>query len=91
MTAETIETTGVVKGNTIVLEDDVPLPEGARVALTVALEERSAEERREELYARLEAQGLISVPKTPPERIRETTPIEVKGKPLSEIIIEERR
>jgi len=59
-----IVTTGVVKGNTIVLEGEVPLPDGARVRVTVAVEEKSLEERRLELYKRLEAAGLITVPKT---------------------------
>lgn len=86
-----IVTTGVVKGNTIVLEGEVPLPDGARVTVTVAVEEKSLEERRLELYKRLEAAGLITVPKTPPERIRRNKPMNVKGKPLSQVILEERR
>jgi len=86
-----IVTTGVVKGNTIVLEGEVPLPDGARVTVTVAVEEKSLEERRLELYKRLEAEGLITVPKTPPERIRRNKPMNVKGKPLSQVILEERR
>ncbi|MBM4049037.1 MAG: hypothetical protein FJ279_28390 [Planctomycetes bacterium] len=91
MATDTIVTTGVVRGNTIVLDNGPSLRDGTRVTVTVTKEEKSPEERRRELYERLEAEGVITVPKTPPEQIREYKPIKVKGKPLSQIIIEERR
>lgn len=91
MAGERIVTTGVVKGNTIVLEGNVPFPDSARVLVTVAVEEDSLEERERAFYARLEAEGVITIPQTPPERIRRNKPIAVKGKPLSQVIIEERR
>jgi hypothetical protein len=49
------------------------------------------EEREREFYERLEAEGLLTVPQTPLGQVRQNKPLEVKGKPLSEIIIEERR
>ena len=82
---------GIVKGNAVVLEEGVSLPDGTRVTVTVASEEKNFKKRRLELYERLESGGLITVPKIPPEQIRRNKRIEVKGKPLSQIIIEDRR
>jgi hypothetical protein len=91
MAAEEIIATGVVKGNKIVLEDDRSLPDGARVRVSVIAEKMDLEEREREFYERLEAEGLLTVPQTPLGQVRQNKPLEVKGKPLSEIIIEERR
>lgn len=55
--------------------------------------EKSLDEKRDELYRNLEAEGTLRVPanygKTPASRDFE--PVTIKGKPLSETIIEERR
>lgn len=91
MAAEEITATGVVKGNLIVLEGDCPLPDGARVRVSVIEGRTDLEEREQAFYERLEAEGLLTVPKTPLEQVRQNKPMEVQGKPLSEIIIEERR
>jgi hypothetical protein len=91
MATETIVITGVIKGNTVVLDEAAPLSDGVRVTVTMTMTEKSLEEREREFYERLEAEGLITVPKTPPEQIRRNKPIDVKGKPLSQVIIEERR
>ncbi len=90
MATEKIVTTGVVKGNTIVLDEPAPLSEGAWV--TVTMEEMGEEEKERIFVERLAARGImVTIPKTPPEQIRRNKPIDVKGKPLSQVIIEERR
>ena len=91
MPTETLITTGTVKGNTILLEDHTSFPDGARVLVTVAAEGEDLAERERDFYERLEAQGLITIPDTPPEQVRRNEPITVTGKPLSQIIIEDRR
>ncbi|MEJ7613043.1 MAG: hypothetical protein SQA66_05320 [Candidatus Fervidibacter sacchari] len=80
----------VVQGKTLVLEEELPLPDGTTVTVTVIPQDLE-EQRRQALYAQLEAKGLIKVPKTLPDKITHNPPIAVTGKPLSQIIIEERR
>lgn len=55
--------------------------------------EKSSEEKRAELYLRLETEGSLRVPSNygKPSVPRDFEPVPIKGKPLSETIIEERR
>ncbi len=80
----------IVKGNTLVLFESLPLPEGTTVTVTVVTD-RTLEEHEKAFYEQLEAEGLIKIPKTPPEQIPHSPPIQIPGKPLSQIIIEERK
>jgi hypothetical protein len=80
----------VVQGKTLVLDEALPLPDGTTVTVAV-IPQDVEEQRRRELYAQLEAEGLIRVPKTSPDKIPHNPPIAIPGKPLSQIIIEERR
>ena len=91
MPTEKLVTTGTVKGNTILLEDSTAFPDGARVIVTVDAEGEDLAERERDFYERLEAQGIVTVPETPPEQIRRNEPIAVAGKRLSQIIIGDRR
>ena len=91
MATETMVANGVVRGRTVVLDDDAALPEGSRVVVGVAPAEASEAEKRERLYRRLEAEGTATIPRTPPAQIRNSRPINVRGKPLSQMIIEDRR
>lgn len=88
MALEKIVATGVIRGHAIILDDSVPLPEGSRVILTVTLRESLQEQS---FYAQLEADGLISLPCLAPEEVYQFEPLSVRGKPLSQMIIEERR
>jgi hypothetical protein len=66
---------------------------GATIAETVAqvLEEADAA-RNKAFWERLEAEGLVAKRKpAPPADTEPFQPIQVQGKPLSEVIIEERR
>ncbi|MBC7227510.1 MAG: hypothetical protein H5T61_09785 [Thermoflexales bacterium] len=88
MALERIVTTGIIQGNTIVLDQKVPLPEGSPVILTVTPRES---DRELMFYAQLETEGLVSLPRPVPEEIYPPEPLVVSGKPLSQIIVEERR
>jgi hypothetical protein len=85
---------GRVKDGVIVLPPDVSLADGTtvevRVAETPPTDERAAGEAAKR---RLLALGLLTEIKEPPSDpdARRRTPIEVKGQPLSEMIVEERR
>jgi hypothetical protein len=87
---------GTVRGNVVVLDEEVQLEDGTPVEVRVAEQNHEADDTLdpEERAQRLMVQrGLLSEVKRPsrveiPDRI---SPIEVPGKPLSEIIIEERR
>ena len=87
---------GVVKDSVVVLPKDVQLPEGATVEVCLAAPSSQAAEQEdlEELYKqRLLEVGLILEIRRPSRKplSGDRTPITVQGKPLSEIIIEERR
>lgn len=88
MALERIVATGVIRGHTIILDDSVPIPEGSRVILTVALRESLQEQS---FYAQLETEGLVSLPCPAPEEFYQPEPLSIQGKPLSQMIIEERR
>lgn len=86
---------GVVRGNVVVLPESVDLPDGSAVEVRVLTTdyERVDDEAETRFKQRLVELGLLTTIRTPapipPEADR--TPIQVRGKPLSEIIIEERR
>ncbi len=85
---------GMVKGNSIILLGDAQLAEASIVEIRLPELDQVPEEVREEAYLQyLLATGRISaIPKRGSCSSGEDfEPIEVKGKPLSEIIIEERR
>ena len=85
---------GVVKSNVVVLPDNVALADGTKVEVRVPddVVQEEDERRRETLFKQeLLKAGLLAEIKTPmhsPE-LSERTLIEVRGKPLSETIIEE--
>ncbi len=81
-----------------ILEEVKTLPRGEQIQLRAALDERLGEQEsltvQQEVERRLFEDGLLNEIKprvTDPTRHRAWKPIEVKGKPLSELIIEERR
>ncbi len=85
---------GMVKGNSIILLGDAQLAEGSIVEIRLPELDQVPEEVREGAFLQyLLATGRISaIPKRGSRSRREEfEPIEVKGKPLSEIIIEERQ
>jgi len=78
----------VVQGKTLVLDEELPLPDGTTVTVTVIPQGEISEQ---EFYSQLAAEGLISMPQPSPEGIRHSPPRKLPGKPISQIIIEERR
>lgn len=92
---------GVVKGNTVVLPEDVDLAEGQYVEVRVispgshAGDGEGVEQidREEEFLRHLVEVGRLAEIKRPgsTEPPGDRSPIEVAGKPLSETILEERR
>lgn len=85
---------GMARGKTVVLPEGVELPEGQRVEVRLLddddTEEPGAQERFERLL--LESGLVLEIrrPGTVPPG-EDWVPIQIAGKPLSEIIIEERR
>ena len=82
---------GIVKDRVVLLPEDVHLDEGLRVEVRIP---EAGEEAPEALYKRrLMEVGLLGEIRRPsgPGADRDRTPIKVKGKPLSEQIMEERR
>lgn len=87
---------GVVKGNVVVLPDDVQLVDGLPVEVHVAqqsLEQPARDERETAFLEHLVDIGLLEEVKVRDriEAEQERDLIHVKGKPLSETIIDERR
>lgn len=86
---------GVVKGNAVLLPESVSLPDGTEVEIRVSdVSDPADEQQREELFKQeLLKAGLISEIKRPTHRPEsgERKLIQVRGQPLSEMIIEERR
>lgn len=85
---------GVVKDKVVVLPESVRLAEGTEVEVRPLSESESSEELAERAFEqRLLEKGLLTEIKRPsrtePEGDR--TPVKVKGKPTSQMIIEERR
>lgn len=82
---------GIVKDQVVLLPKDVHLDEGLRVEVRIR---ETGQESPEELFKkRLVEAGLLEEIRKPSRPLAEQdrTPIQVKGKPLSEQIMEERR
>jgi hypothetical protein len=82
---------GIVKDRVVLLPDDVHLDEGLRVEIRIR---EAGQESPEELFKkRLVEVGLLEAIRKPswPLADQDRTPIQVKGKPLSEQIMEDRR
>lgn len=88
---------GVVRGNTIVLEEPADLPEGTKVEVRpvpVTLTPEEEREREKAFLRRLLEIGMISrIPSRAPDPPwLDRTPIEIlDGPPVSQTIIDERR
>jgi predicted DNA-binding antitoxin AbrB/MazE fold protein len=82
---------GIVKDRVVLLPENVHLDEGQRVEIRIR---KAGQESPEELFRkRLVEVGLLEEIRKPSRLLadRDRTPIQVKGKPLSEEIMEERR
>jgi hypothetical protein len=87
---------GVVREGKVVLPDDIALPDGTPVEIreiTPPPPGRDEADRLDRLEQALRASGLVREFKRPPypAETGDRTPIRVEGKPLSEMIIEDRR
>jgi hypothetical protein len=87
---------GVVKDRVVVLLDGEDLPDGSTVEVRVIASGADDAPRvrvPDEVKAEMLAHGLVLEFKDPPmvEPRGNRTPIQVTGKPLSEMIIEDRR
>jgi hypothetical protein len=91
---------GIVKGNVVLLPEEVHLQDGTKVEVTVVPANIQGHRSPESLEAAEEAfkqhlleAGLILEIKRPPltEPEGNRRPIKVKGKPMSQTIIEDRR
>lgn len=82
---------GIVKDRVVLLPEDVHLAEGQRVEVRIR---EVGQESPEELFKkRLVEVGLLEEIRRPPWPLadQDRTPIQVRGKPLSVQIVEERR
>jgi hypothetical protein len=82
---------GIVKDRVVLLPENVHLDEGLRVEVRIR---EAGQESPEELFKkRLVEVGLLEEIRRPswPLADQDRMPIQVKGKPLSEQIMEERR
>jgi hypothetical protein len=82
---------GIVQDRVVVLPEGVHLEEGLHVEVRIR---KAGPESPEELFKeRLVEVGLLEAIRKPSSTLadQDRTPIQVKGKPLSELIIEERR
>jgi hypothetical protein len=85
---------GVIRDRVVVLSGDAPLVEGQRVEVRILDRKRARARSGEEAFQQhLLKIGLLSETRsaTPVQAIQERKLVEVTGKPLSQIIIEERR
>ncbi len=91
---------GIVQGNVVVLPEGVQLVDGQRVEVRVPAPEtaqpgtpRPEDQLEDEFEQYLVERGLLTENKNPAPipAVGDWTPIQVKGKPLSEQIIEDRR
>jgi len=62
-----------------------------RTPVTVTITHDEEQERERKFYAQLADEGFITLPQPSPEGIRHNPPRKIPGKPLSQIILEERR
>lgn len=82
---------GIVQDRVIVLPEGIQLEDGLRVEIRIR---EPGQDPAEELFKqRLVEKGLIETIKRPSRGLpdQDRTPIEVKGQPLSEQVIEDRR
>ena len=80
---------GVIRNNTVVLPDDVRLPDGVPGVLRPRIDDEQDDSAADEI---LRSEGLLE--DEPPGVLRHRAPFEpvvVQGEPLSEQIIRERR
>lgn len=85
---------GVVKGNTVVLDESASLPDGAIVEVRAVATSVEDEREREEAFKRhlLELGVIKRLPTREPDPPGiDRTLVELEGPPLSQTIIEERR
>ena len=87
---------GIVQGNVVLLPDDIRLPDGVAVQVQVPgsdTEPSSQVDPEAAFLQRLLELGLLSETRTldRTQDDRDRVLIEVEGKPLSEMIIDERR
>jgi hypothetical protein len=87
---------GIVKGNVVVLPDDVRLADGTDVEVRVIEpgDQPGGHQRSEKVFKqRLLESGLITSVRTPLSTLprKDRTPAQVHGQPLSEVILGERR
>jgi len=85
---------GTVKDGVVLLPEGVNLPQGLTVEIRVP--EKSAEiknqaELEHQFKQKLLKKGLLAEVKLPLQVSRRTIPVSLKGKLLSEMILEERR
>lgn len=79
---------GVYDGKKVVLLEPLPIPPQTPVEVSVAEEALDTEQA---YWQRLVELGLIKEVRTQPTDEQPFTPVRVTGKPVSQIIIEERR
>ncbi len=86
---------GVVKGNAVMLPEDVDLEEGLPVEVRIPstqVQNPDLGHPEGRFKQQLQMRGLIQEIRSHPDETEyDRMPIQVRGKPLSEIIIEERR
>jgi hypothetical protein len=83
---------GAVKGNVVMLPDEVQLAEGTIVEVRITTQDGQAVSSEELVKQDLHKAGLLLELRSPtplPSDV-DRTPIQVKGKPLSEIVIDQR-
>jgi hypothetical protein len=83
-----LQVKGIYDGKKINLLEDLFLPPNTPVQLMVW---RQSDDKEAQYQRRLIEAGLLNEPRLMTERLPLFTPVQVKGKPLSQTIIEERR
>ncbi|MCS6919530.1 MAG: hypothetical protein NZM28_07145 [Fimbriimonadales bacterium] len=79
---------GTIQGRTIQLDEDPGIPDGSRVEVEVR---PTQQEKLLQALRQLEAQGLLRLPPNPTAAPPLPPLRTLSGKPLSEIVMEERR
>ncbi|MBS1251193.1 MAG: hypothetical protein MAG451_00223 [Anaerolineales bacterium] len=86
---------GVVRGNAVMLPEDIDLEEGLTVEVRIPstqVQKPDSDHPEHRFKQQLQMRGLIQEIRSHlGETEYDRTPIQVCGKPLSEVIIEERR
>jgi hypothetical protein len=83
---------GIVQGNALLLDEPLPLPDGTPVTVTIApkMKNKSGSEGRHFTPSWL-MKGSSRCRTPRPKEIATTPLVKIPGKPLSQIILEERR